>query len=489
MLFNSVPFIFVFLPVAVIGYFILAKIASGKFSKIWLIICSLFFYAYWNPIYIFLIIGSMIVNFSISKCFSQNLNRKIRKGAIVLGILFNIGLLGYFKYVDFFIKNINAVFKTEIALLHIMLPLAISFFTFQQIAYLVDRYKGNYTDPKLSTYLLFVTFFPQLIAGPIVHHKEMMPQFENEENKRLNWDNIARGLFIFIIGLTKKVAIADTVAIWANAGFQNYENLSTIDAWLTSLSYTTQLYFDFSGYCDMAIGIGLLFNIKLPVNFFSPYKARNIQDFWNRWHMTLTRFLTHYIYIPLGGNRNGISRTYINILIVFFISGVWHGAGWTFIIWGMLHGIASVIVRLMKKINLSFPWVVSWFLTFIFVNTTWVYFRATSFDQANTIIKKMFLFEYNYEYPIRKFFNKPMEIFASGNEFDFILFHLDNPKIIVASLFVLLLISFIGRNSIELLEGFKTNLTNIAFVQLLVAITLVVIFFINKNSEFLYFNF
>lgn len=250
---------------------------------------------------------------------------------LILGIMANIALLGYFKYSDFFIENINDVFKTNMALLNLTLPLAISFFTFQQIAYLVDSYKGKTQEYDVVNYAVFVTFFPQLIAGPIVHHKEMMPQFAYASNNRINAENISRGLFIFAIGLFKKVVIADTFAIYANEGFDVAKVLSFYEAWATSLSYTFQLYFDFSGYTDMAIGLALLFNIVLPFNFNSPYKALNIQDFWRRWHMTLSRFLRDYIYIPLGGNRKGTVLTYRNLMATFVIGGLWHGAAWTFV--------------------------------------------------------------------------------------------------------------------------------------------------------------
>lgn len=240
------------------------------------------------------------------------------KITLYLGVALNLCLLGYFKYVDFFIGNINGLFATEISPLHIALPLAISFFTFQQIAYLVDSYRGETKEYNITNYMLFVTFFPQLIAGPIVHHKEMMPQFSSRWNLVKRYRNIAAGLFIFTIGLFKKVFFADTFAKWANAGFDTAETLDFFEAWATSLSYTFQIYFDFSGYTDMALGIALLFNIKLPINFNSPYKAKNIQDFWRRWHITLSRFLRDYIYIPLGGNRNGNIRTYSKFISHFF---------------------------------------------------------------------------------------------------------------------------------------------------------------------------
>ena len=287
----------------------------------------------------------MFFNFIIGRKLSSNPSKPL----LIFGIIANVALLGYFKYADFFIENVNSLFGTNIDLLNLALPLAISFFTFQQIAYLVDSYRKETKEYSFLNYALFVTFFPQLIAGPIVHHKEMMPQFENKWNLVKKYKNIALGLFIFSIGLFKKVVIADTFAIWATNGFDNATTLNLFEAWATSLSYTFQLYFDFSGYTDMAIGIALLFNIKLPINFNSPYKALNIQDFWRRWHITLGRFLRDYIYIPLGGNRTGKFRNYLNLLITFLIAGIWHGASWMFVFWGFLHGVAMVVHRAWKE--------------------------------------------------------------------------------------------------------------------------------------------
>ncbi len=343
MLFNSFEFIFAFLPIVFIIYFALRKTNQTSLAKVWLIVSSLFFYSWWNISYLPLIIVSLLANYTIGQLLNRQ--RTKRKHILKIGIIFNIGLLGYFKYSDFFIENINNVFQSNVTLLQLALPLAISFFTFQQIAYIIDAYKNETKEYNFINYALFVTFFPQLIAGPIVHHKEMMPQFEKMSHAFIQAKNIALGLFIFSIGLFKKVAIADTFAVWATNGFDHSATLTFAEGWITSLSYTFQLYFDFSGYTDMAIGAALLFNIRLPNNFNSPYKALSIQDFWQRWHITLTRFLTRYIYIPLGGNRKGKYRTYINIMLVFLISGLWHGAGWTFVFWGFLHGLATVINR------------------------------------------------------------------------------------------------------------------------------------------------
>jgi len=297
MLFNSFEFIFVFLPITFIVYFLLNKNKLVFFSKAWILLASLFFYGYWNIVYLPIIILSLLFNFYIGQLLSkEKISFLSKKQLLFLGITANIALLGYFKYADFFIDNYNLFFDSDVLNINILLPLAISFFTFQQIAYLVDSYKQETREQDIISYAVFVTFFPQLIAGPIVHHREMMPQFDSKKEKFIKHRNIILGLFIFSIGLFKKVVLADTFSIWANAGFDINQSLSFFEAWATSLSYTFQLYFDFSGYADMAIGSALLFNIKIPINFNSPYKAKNIQDFWRRWHMTLGRFLMDYIY-------------------------------------------------------------------------------------------------------------------------------------------------------------------------------------------------
>jgi len=332
----------------------------------------------------------MLFNYVIGNTLNGNKEHiKIgRKSLLSFGIGANLALLGYFKYADFFLSNVNSL-GADFELLHLALPLAISFFTFQQIAYLVDSYRAETNEYDFLNYALFVTFFPQLIAGPIVHHKEMMPQFASRWNLVKKYRNIALGLFIFSIGLFKKVVIADTFAQWATQGFDHAEILTFFEAWATSLSYTFQLYFDFSGYTDMAIGAALLFNIRLPINFDSPYKAKDIQDFWRRWHITLSRFLRDYIYIPLGGNRKGSFRTYSNLMATFILGGLWHGAGWTFVFWGFLHGMALVIHRIWKQLGFRMNAIFAWFITFNFVNIAWVFFRAQTWEDAVKVLKGM----------------------------------------------------------------------------------------------------
>ncbi len=306
MLFNTVEFIFIFLPIVLIIYFLLNKFKLVKIATGWLVIASLFYYSYWKLDYLPIILFSMIFNYAVGSTLSNEKKLKInKKMLLIFGILGNVILLGYFKYFDFLIYNINLIFHQSFNYFNIVLPLAISFFTFQQIAYIVDSYEGKTKEYDFLTYALFVTFFPQLIAGPIVHHKEMIPQFENLRNRFISYKNLSKGLLLFSVGLFKKVIIADFLAQSAISGFNSAVNLSFMESWLTIFSYTFQIFFDFSGYTDMARGIGYMFNIDLPQNFNNPYIAVDIQDFWRRWHITLSRFLRDYIYIPLGGNRLG----------------------------------------------------------------------------------------------------------------------------------------------------------------------------------------
>lgn len=400
MLFSSWQFILLFLPTSFFIYFWLNQKRLITAGKVWLVVASLFFYAYWDIRYLPLIIGSILVNFAIGTGLAQsyvagapssaaNRHRINRKFVLTVGIVANLVLLGYFKYTDFFLDNVNRLFGMHHPLPNIALPLAISFFTFTQIVYLVDSYRGETSEYDLLNYSLFATFFPHLIAGPIVHHRQIMPQFSSRWTWTKRYPNILKGLFIFSIGLFKKVVIADTFAKWADAGFDSQTPLDFFAAWSTSLSYTFQLYFDFSGYCDMAIGASLLFNIWLPINFNSPYKALDIQDFWRRWHITLSSFLRDYLYIPLGGNRRSSLRTYTNLIVTFVLGGLWHGATWMFVIWGALHGVALAIHRLWKSFGRPLPAPLAWLVTFIFVNVAWVFFRAKTFADAKRVLHGM----------------------------------------------------------------------------------------------------
>lgn len=427
----------------------------------------------------------MIVNYSIGYVLMKA--TRMKRTILTVGILFNIGVLGYFKYADFFIENYNWIFNQNVSLLYLALPLGISFITFQQIAYLVDIYRGEIQKSTFTSYLIFSTFFPQLIAGPIVNHKDVMQDYEDPAKKRINVENVSKGLFIFLIGLVKKVVIADTFALWVSDGFSTYESLTFAEAWFVVLAYTIQLYFDFSGYCDMAIGLALMFNIRIPDNFNSPYKARNISDFWRRWHMTLNRFLTRYVYFPLGGSRKGEIITAFNIVLVFFISGFWHGSGWTFIIWGLLHGVASVIFRLFKKhTNIPMPYVLSWFITFTFIVLARVYFRSESVSQAHHIFGTLFSPDLS---SVKQFIAEPSAIFVQAADIFVFETALNTPFILIGGMIITLYIALFMKNSIQMLAEFKFNWRTIWFIQFLAFVLLATLFFIQKNSEFIYFNF
>lgn len=407
MLFNSYGFIFLYLPAVLLGFFWLARF-SHAYAGGWLALASLFFYGYWNPSYVGLLLGSITCNymfgFWIAKARAQHGEQR-KKPLFIIAITANLLLLGYYKYANFFVSGINSAVNTQWSLGEIILPLGISFFTFTQIAFLVDTYQGKVKEYNFIHYLLFVTYFPHLIAGPVLHHKEMMPQFAHTSTYRVNWDHIATGMLLFTLGLCKKVLWADSLAPFATAIFDGVRHGMTVgmlptiyEAWSGALAYTLQIYFDFSGYTDMALGIALMFGIRLPINFNSPYKATSIIEFWRRWHMTLSRFLRDYLYIPLGGNRKGKLRRYLNLMITMLLGGLWHGAGWTFVIWGVLHGVYLAINHLWREIIAERLFRVPGWLgslaggafTFTAVVAAWVVFRADNMTQALVVLKAMF---------------------------------------------------------------------------------------------------
>ncbi len=383
MLFNGYDYLLWFLPAALGTFFLLGR--SPLAAQAWLTVASLVFYGWWNPLHLPLIIASVVFNFIVARA----LQRGGRRMLLGVGITVNLSTLGLFKYADFFLANAAQVTGGAPALLHLALPLGISFFTFTQIAYLVDVYRRKAREPLFVNYALFVTFFPHLLAGPILHHSEMMPQFAETSNKRPQAGNLAAGLFLLAIGLMKKVLLADTFAPIADAGFGAPATLAPLSAWAAALAYTMQIYFDFSGYTDMALGAARMFNIRMPVNFDSPYRATDIREFWHCWHMTLSRFLREYLYVPLGGNRHGELRTAASVLATFLLGGLWHGAAWTFVIWGLLHGAAMVAFRGWQRVGVPLPRALAWALTFLFVTVTWVFFRATSVAGACAMLRAM----------------------------------------------------------------------------------------------------
>lgn len=377
---------------------ILKRLGNNEFSLSFLVVASLFFYGWWNPYYLFLLIPSIVLNYLAGKRLSSA-NQKHKKPFLIFAISANLASIAYFKYANFFVSNINNFTSANFSVGEILLPLAISFFTFQQIAYLVDSYKGITKEYNFTHYALFVSFFPQLIAGPIVHHKDMLPQFAIPREQKKTLQNIGIGLSIFAIGLFKKTVLADGIAEYATPVFHQAESapIDFFTAWGGALAYTFQLYFDFSGYSDMAIGIARMFGIILPLNFFSPYKATNIAEFWRRWHITLSTFLRDYLYIPLGGNRFGSFKRYQNLMITMLLGGLWHGAGWNFVIWGALHGSYLCIHQLWSRQTLLlasenfklFKKLLAWVGTFSCVVFAWVFFRASDFSSALNMLSGM----------------------------------------------------------------------------------------------------
>lgn len=403
MLFNSYEFIFIFLPLCLLAFFSFAKFNS-RISIAFLVVASLGFYAWWKVEYLVLILGSIVFNYWFGEWVSAQPGKRgssKQKLLLTIGVISNLALLGYFKYTNFMIDQLNfLVGWDKFHLEQILLPLAISFFTFQQIAYLVDSFRGEIEEHSFLQYCLFVTFFPQLIAGPIVHHKEMLPQFTKPETFRPSSHSIAVGLTLFSIGLFKKVVIADNVAVYSTpifAAADTGQNISLAESWIATLAYTLQLYFDFSGYSDMALGLARMFGVKLPENFNSPYKSTSIIEFWRRWHMTLSRFLRDYLYIALGGNRKGDIRRYTNLFLTMLLGGIWHGAGWNFVIWGVLHGSYLMINHGWKKIRKLKPEQsvsaserhIYWLVTLLAVMIAWVFFRAETTTGALNILSTM----------------------------------------------------------------------------------------------------
>lgn len=490
MLFNSYEFIFLFLPITVLGYYLLNRIRLTMASTAWLLFASLFFYGWWDLRYMPLLLGSILFNYTIGNLLvDYNTNRKnivSRKSIFSTGLIGNLILLGMFKYIDFIVANFNSVANTHFELFHIILPLGISFFTITQIAFLVDCYEGLVTERKLLNYSLFVTFFPHLLAGPILHHKDMMPQFDRVRNKVVNYRNLCIGSYIFFIGLFKKVVIADTFSKVVANGFDTATSLNLVEGWVVSLSYTLQLYYDFSGYSDMAVGVGLMFNIILPWNFNSPYKSTNIIQFWQRWHMTLSNFITTYLYAPILRSFRSVTfaRSLVAIFVAMFISGIWHGAGWTFILWGSLHGGALAFNHYWRKKKLKMPLIAAWLTTFLFVNATFVLFRAKGLGQASKVLGAMI----GLGSPVlpAKHEAISLEAFTHNYIWKLLLTNLQGSDITFWLLVGGLVFTLAMKNSLQLSETFKPDWKHFVF---LLAISLYAILNMGKVSEFLYFQF
>lgn len=415
MLFNSYIFVFLFLPLVVTGYYALHHFGWQKAALCYLTVMSMVFYGYNSIAYLVMLMISILVNFILVRCMGAKGGHVWQRAILLLGLVYNLGILFYFKYYDFFIENVNAVFGTDYSFLRLALPLGISFYTFQQISYVIDAYKGDCEHYDFWEYAAYVSFFPQLIAGPIVYHDELIPQLRAEKNHHIQFENLSKGIYAFALGMAKKVLLADTLSKVVTAGYADVAALNCVSTILVMVCYALQIYFDFSGYCDMAYGIGYLFNVTLPVNFHSPYKAASIREFWDRWHMTLTRFFTKYIYIPLGGSRRGVVRTYVNVMVVFLVSGIWHGANWTFILWGVVNGLGNLFDRIFDRILRRIPHLIRVLFTFCFCSVAWSMFRAQSLDQGFMMIRNLGTAGDGRVYePLTEAFDKLLEVRLFG---------------------------------------------------------------------------
>jgi len=470
MLFHSFFYIFIFFPIVFLCHHLWRRLDCFLFSGWWLVLASIFFYGWGDLTSIPVLLLSIAFNYTFGHLLQKQHDTTRQKNTparllFYCGLGANLALLIFFKYADFFITNINWIIEGNIKPLNILLPLAISFFTFHQISYLVDSYFGKIKNGKLKEYLMYILFFPKLISGPIVRYNEFVHQLKNLKVS-IDYRNASIGLMLFFIGLLKITTAARVFGIWADKGFSDPATLTVIDGWTTSLSYTFQIYFDFSGYIDMAMGSARFFNIQLPVNFNSPYRAVNIQDFWQRWHITLSTFLRDYIYIPLGGSRLGEFRTYTNIILTFLICGIWHGSGWMFILWGGLHGVGLVFQRLWQKTKIKMPFLLSVLLTFNFVNMTWIFFRSDSVSQALNILKSMAGLN-----------------LTSG----FTVLHgIPASEIIIAILSITIV--FFAPNSNQISERYRPSIRLVVYMT---AIIFTGLLFLNSSTprEFIYFDF
>ena len=476
MLFSSYEYLAFFLPIVVVIFHWLRARQFVQLSFFFLTFASFVYYAWWNPRDLPILLGSISFNWWLGRVILTSQGKRTKQRLLLYtGCLFNFVLLAYFKYVGFLVDNVNYFGGTEIEFVKPILPLAISFFTFQQIAYLVDCFTGEGELFTFPNYALFVTFFPQFIAGPIVHHKEMMPQFAATHAPGEMTNLVSLGLFRFSLGLFKKVILADTFSIWANAGYGEVNELTTATAWLTTLSYTLQLYFDFSGYSDMAIGSGLLFGIRLPENFNSPYHAVDIKDFWRRWHITLGRWQRDYLYIPLGGNRNGATNMLFAISLTFILGGLWHGASWTFVAWGGLHGFAYIALWAWSQTGLKMPIWTARAITFSFIHLTWVFFRAKTFSDALTVYQQMFN-PYEWSQMLSGYGLPGMDLLPCSYE-------------AIAAVSAGLGIVFFAFNSRQLEDRFSPNFRNMLLFWIAMSAPMIRMTFHDDFAEFLYFNF
>lgn len=387
----SYSFVFIFLPIVIFGWFQLNKRGFETAAKGFLLLASLYFYMSAGMSALCALIISILITYCIAHyAFRENISVLMRKIFLTIGIVISVGALVYCKYLLYFETLLNEHAGTNFTFTAVVVPLGISYFTFSQIAFLVDSYRNPEVSCNLLDYALFVSFFPKVTVGPIALSTEMIPQFNDKTRKEVNYENLSKGLYGFAFGMAKKLIIADGLAPFVDLGYQNISNMGTTNAFLIIISYTMQIYFDFSGYCDMAVGICRMLNFDIPDNFDAPYRSLSIAEFWKRWHITLTRFFRNYVYIPLGGNRKGKIRTYLNTMIIFLLSGLWHGAATTFVVWGAIHGLGSIISKIASPFTTKLPKWIRWFGTFAFVNLAWVYFRAPDIASANLMLRQLF---------------------------------------------------------------------------------------------------
>ena len=505
MLFNSYFFIFVFLPLSLAGWYLLNRLKRYKLAQGYLIGMSLWFYAWYNVSFLWVMLGSCLFNFGVSFFLSGRDTPRMRRFLLIAGCVVNIGALGIFKYYNFFVENVNAVFGADFQTRNILLPLGISFFTFQQLSYLIDRCRGDAPHYSLMDYLSFVTFFPSLISGPIVLHASTVPQFQDETRRRFSAECFARGVMQFSIGLAKKVLLADTLALAVNYGYENIAALDAPAALAAAVGYTLELYFDFSGYSDMAIGVGKMFRIEIPENFNSPYRATSVKDFWKRWHMTLSRFLQTYVYFPLGGSRKGKLRTFVNTMITFLVSGLWHGANWTFVFWGFLHGLGVAAAAIVgnrkasgdknaerklqdKGIRNRALRLLCQLATFAYVCMAFVFFRADSIQDGFLLLSRIFSFHVDGQLVQMAAAMEPSEIYIVTKALSLIAPSLVGAAQIAAMIFMLAVSFFVltRKNTVQIISRKEISFRFTMWLAFLFAWSVISL---SGVSTFVYFSF
>lgn len=476
MIFSSYKFIFYFFPIVYIGFLILNTFKLKQVSGFFLVIASFYFYAQGSPYFFPYFMGTVFFNYIIGTLIinAGEKNNQIEKRIFYyIGLAENILLLGYFKYINFFIENINAVAHASIQFKNIILPIGISFFTFQLIAYIVDCYRGETKEYNVLDYLLFITFFPQLIVGPIVHHKDIVPQFASEQQGKFNAENFMFALFTFSIGCAKKILIADPLTTYSQVFFGDISIGTFWQSWGSSVAYTISYYFDLSGYADMAIGLGLFFNVKIPENFNSPYKSRNFKIYWQRWHMTLSKFLGDYIFRSVYKKGFGSINFYASVMLTFLVSGFWHGAGWNFVMWGIINGIFVCTANFMTRKRWQMPYLLAWFLTTLGIVGTRILFVSPSINEALTVYKMMF------DFSVFKGFTLMSVIRSAGL---YIMYNLYTFVVLVTGI----LIVYFGENTFEIRNKFKPNLKYALWSGILLIMSL---FQMGSVAKFLYFQF